>query len=117
MVSANGKNILEIEAMAKFLRAINISNIGKDGKAAKKVEAGKRKKWTRKMGARKNTSAMSKKVEVEMEKRNLINIMVIDGTVERGGSGEKKLKALQDPIVQRLPIPEVVLESQHCLHQ
>ncbi|XP_058776541.1 uncharacterized protein LOC131650847 [Vicia villosa] len=117
VVAADGKNLLEIEAMAESLGAVDISKVGKEDKATKKMGVGKRKKWIRKTGARKNNSALSKKMEVEMGKRNLIDVMVIDGTIEGRGSGEKKLKADEAPIVKSSQGPEVVLEVQHRLQQ
>lgn len=69
--------------MAESLGAVNISNIrkglGKEGRDGTIT----RKNWTGKQGVRKRSQ--SKKLEVEYGKRNLVDVMIIDGTVEGCG--------------------------------
>ncbi|XP_058782089.1 uncharacterized protein LOC131656370 [Vicia villosa] len=108
-------SLLEIEAMAESLGAVDISNVGQGSGKDSREGMTKRKKWIRKQVARKGNQ--SKKLEVECGKRNLVDVMIVDGTVEGGGMGEKKLKGQETVTVQEMNNPEVVLETQHRLSQ
>lgn len=60
--------------------------------------------------------SQSKELEVEIGKRHLVEVMVIEGTVDNWGNYNKKLKNSR-LLETKLTEPEVVLETQHFLHQ
>ncbi|XP_058732735.1 uncharacterized protein LOC131604305 [Vicia villosa] len=111
-----GKAILEIEAMVESLGAVDISNVGKDSKELLKEGKSKKSKWVRRQNMRKTTTAKAVAKEIECGKRNLVDVMIIDGTTESCGKGEKKLKGQEKEELTKNG-PEVVLENQHRLQQ
>lgn len=54
---------------------------------------------------------------MEIGKRHIVDVMIIDGTVDGAGSGEKKFKSQGSPKEKFSTELEVVLESQHRLQQ
>ncbi|XP_058741861.1 uncharacterized protein LOC131614267 [Vicia villosa] len=115
-----GVQVLEIEAVAEFLGAVDISNIGSGKNLIPKGSGARKKKWTRKSTTRKTLCRQEKKLEQEIGKRPLVDVMIIEGNVDECGSGEKKRRseavATNAKNEQKL-IPEVVLEDQHRLTQ
>lgn len=107
------RNVLEIEAMAESFSAVDISNVGHG--SAKNLKEGTTRKnmWTRRQGLRKGSQAEMKKVEIETGKRNLVDVMIIDGTLDGHGVIKKKLKGPEDQQLTALKLPKVVLEGQH----
>ncbi|CAK8578326.1 unnamed protein product [Lathyrus sativus] len=76
----------------------------------------KKNKWIRKPTNRKVNPSQAKKLELEIGKHKLVDVMVVDGTAEGYGSGEKKMKS-QAFVMDTIEEPEVVLEAQRCLPQ
>ncbi|XP_058733417.1 uncharacterized protein LOC131605033 [Vicia villosa] len=111
------RNVLEVEAMAESFGAIDISNIGQASGKVQKDGASKKKKWTRRQVVRKGTQDSKKKVEMEIGKRSLVDVMIIDGTVESHGVMEKRMKGVEGQQGTATTKPEVVLEDQHRLGQ
>ncbi|XP_058732884.1 uncharacterized protein LOC131604465 [Vicia villosa] len=110
------KTNLEIEAMAESLGAVDISNVGKGSKELSVEGKSKKRKWIRRQNTRKATSSKTVEKEVERGKRNLVDVMIIDGTVDTCGKGEKKLKGQEEEVTTEQG-PEVVLDNQHRLPQ
>ncbi|MCI07515.1 hypothetical protein A2U01_0028584, partial [Trifolium medium] len=117
LANASGGNLLEINAVAESFGAVDISNMGSGKELSSKAQGGKRKKWTRKKPIRKSPSSQAAKIDMEVGKRNLVDIMVVDGTIGGWGSGEKKLKGQDVSHASHENEPEVVLKSQHRLQQ
>ncbi|XP_058763301.1 uncharacterized protein LOC131636707 [Vicia villosa] len=111
------KNVLEIEAMAESFGAVDISNVGQGSGKGIKGGTAKKKKWTRKQGARKSSQDTVKKVEMETGKRTLVDVMIIDVTIDGHGSIEKRMKGPEEHLAADTTKPEVVLEAQHRLDQ
>ncbi|XP_058727051.1 uncharacterized protein LOC131598472 [Vicia villosa] len=113
------RNTLEIEAMTKSFGAVDISNVGQSSKKNQMEGLTKKKKWTRRQGIRKSSQSeeKKKKIEVEMGKRNLVDVIIIDGTLEEHGIIEKKLKGPEEQQKSVSKLPEVVLEGQNRLDQ
>ncbi|KAL5063736.1 hypothetical protein RYX36_025473 [Vicia faba] len=86
------ENNLEIEVMEESLGAVELSKGGEKLDATSKGAIVKWKKWTKKQAPRKEMSEVNKKLEVEIGKRHLVDVMIIDGTREMEGKWEKKLK-------------------------
>ncbi|XP_058734335.1 uncharacterized protein LOC131606068 [Vicia villosa] len=109
---------LEIEAVAESLGAVGISNKDIAKKANHTSSPTKKKKWTRRQPNRKvGAKATKKQMALEMGKRQLVEVMIVEGNLEERGSGEKKFKS-QGEITTDIPkIPEVVLDGQHRLQQ
>ncbi|XP_058726490.1 uncharacterized protein LOC131597843 [Vicia villosa] len=114
---AETTNNLEIEAMAESLGAVELSIATKQIAPIQKIVAKKGRKWTRKTNTKKSAGEIGKKLELELGKRNLVDVMIIDGTMGEGGSGEKKQKADEKEKAEGTSKPEVVLEIQHRLQQ
>lgn len=106
----NGKTSLEIEAMAESLGAVDISQVGKNSKVVEGEGKTKRRKWTRRQFTRKVSTPKAVEKEIECGKRNLVDVMVIDGTMNSLGTGEKKLKGQEEEGNTKFE-PEVVLEN------
>ncbi|KAL5053828.1 hypothetical protein RYX36_034510 [Vicia faba] len=85
-----GNKILEIEVVAESLGAINISNVGKGKGVTPKASNVKRKKWTRRHEVRKANPSQDNKLEINIGKRHLVDVMIIEGTLEGCESGDKK---------------------------
>ncbi|XP_058776207.1 uncharacterized protein LOC131650519 [Vicia villosa] len=111
------ENRLEIEAVAESLGSVDISNVRSVTGKAPKNSMGRKKKWTRRVAPRKGNNSESKKLEMEMGKRQLIDVMIIEGDVEGCVSGEKKRKGLGVGEEKSVKEPEVVLDDQHRLAQ
>ncbi|XP_058764208.1 uncharacterized protein LOC131637617 [Vicia villosa] len=114
---AETTNNLEIEAMAESLGAVELSIATKQLAPIQKTVAKKGRKWTRKTNTKKSAGEIGKKLELELGKRNLVDVMIIDGTMGEGGSGEKKQKGAEKEQAEGTSKPEVVLEIQHRLQQ
>ncbi|CAI8619013.1 unnamed protein product [Vicia faba] len=106
--------MLEIEAMAG---AVDISNVSKGKNESLLESKTKRRKWTRRQSTRNAYPKNKLEKEVECGKRNLVDVMILDGTVEAYGKGEKKLKGQEEVGSTLIKVSEVVLESQHRLQQ
>ncbi|XP_058775409.1 uncharacterized protein LOC131649675 [Vicia villosa] len=111
----------EIEAVAESLGAVGISNKEPEkGTNQQSISPKKCKKWTRKQTTRKvGARATKKQMALEMGKRQLVDVMIVEGTLEDRdrGSSEKKLKSQANSPNVVPKLPEVVLEDQHRLHQ
>lgn len=75
----------------------------------------KRNKWTRRQATRKKNLSHDKKLKIEINKHHLIDVMIIGGTLEGCGSGEKKRKSQSTLKEIQETKPEVLLEGQHRL--
>lgn len=51
----------------------------------------KKRKWTQRKPVKKSPRSQTEKRELEIGKRSLVDVMIINGIVEKG-SGEKKLR-------------------------
>ncbi|XP_058746072.1 uncharacterized protein LOC131618942 [Vicia villosa] len=116
-VENTGKQVLEIEAVAESLGAFDISNAGNGKAITLKGSCARKKKWTRKSVTRKAPSSQVKKLETEIGKRPLVDVMIVEGDVGECGSGEKKRKSQLESNECPVTEPEVVLETQHRLPQ
>ncbi|CAI8584881.1 unnamed protein product [Vicia faba] len=104
------ENNLEIEAVAESLGAVELSKGVEKLDATSKGAIVNWKKWTKKQAPRKEMSGVNKKLEVEIGKRHLVDVMIIDGTREIGGKGKKKLKGQDMEKINCENEPEVVLD-------
>jgi hypothetical protein len=119
VVVLNDKEITfkEVESVAETLGTVALSQnfeIGQHG-TSKGQNSGR--KWTRKKsGARKKCSKPTQK-EIELGKRQLVEVVVSEGNPEDILGGEKKRR--QDIVMEDIATtePEVVLENQHRLAQ
>lgn len=66
--------------------------MGQNSRKTRKESLTRKKKWVRRQHTREGSQDHINKVEVQCEKRNLIDVMIIDGTVEGCGVVEKRLK-------------------------
>ncbi|CAK8560512.1 unnamed protein product [Lathyrus sativus] len=112
-----GENILKIAVMAESIGAVDISNVGRETEVTSNAANDKKKKWTTRQATRKVNPNKTKKLDIEYGKRNLVDVMIINGTVEGCGSGEKKVKGQEVPKVCHETELEVVLEIQHRINQ
>ncbi|XP_058748651.1 uncharacterized protein LOC131621633 [Vicia villosa] len=110
-------SLLEIEAVAESFGAVDISNVGTGKSGLDKVSGRKKKKWTRRQPSRKREAINTEKLEVEIGKRQLVDVMITEGEVEECGSGEKKRKGQSAMETSLQKSPEVVLDGQHRLGQ
>ncbi|XP_058774623.1 uncharacterized protein LOC131648907 [Vicia villosa] len=111
-------NLLEIEVVAESFGAVDISNVGTNKGVSSKGIATKKKKWTKRQTSRKTNTAPKQRIDYEIGKRQLVDVMITEFKVEGCGSGEKKRKGGQEAMVGSPQfIPEVVLEDTHRLEQ
>lgn len=75
-------NCLEIEPVTKSLGVVDISNKGNKDASMIKGKVGKRKKWIRRKVVKKGEQVQPKALEVEIGKRQLVEMMVTEGTIE-----------------------------------
>lgn len=55
--------------------------------------------------------------DFERENKGLVYVVIIEGSLENLGNGEKKRKHTSDPVIFNLQNIEVVLDDQHHLTQ
>lgn len=109
----NKNNYLAIESVAKSLGAVGISNTGK--RPFSKAESTKRKKWTRRNAVKKPEVTQFTPLQGKDGKRQLIDVMIIEDSLEDCGGDEKKRKQSVDDGKLKVLQPKVVLDIQHCL--
>ncbi|CAI8614953.1 unnamed protein product [Vicia faba] len=112
MVGGSGSK--ELESVEESLVVVVISNrkdLGKEGPDMnKKVPP----KWKRQKGTKGKIINNAKKVEAELNKRQLMEVRVTNGTsmdIER--KDKKRMQEKEGDT--NIKLPEVVLEAQHCL--
>lgn len=115
-VNNSKKNFLEIETVAESFGTVDISNKGKDGAAGTKDTTTKRRKWTRRKGVRKYEATPIRHKELEIGKRQLVDVTITEGNMEDCGRNDKKRKQIKEEGVSRIEL-ELVLEDQYCLDQ
>ncbi|XP_058749288.1 uncharacterized protein LOC131622280 [Vicia villosa] len=103
---------LAIESVAESLGAVDIS---KPSAATGDIQQGnsKKKRWVRRKSVKK---VVQEEINSrESAKRQLIDVMITEGSLD--GCGEKKQKQEADYKPDTINGPEVVLGNQHCLPQ
>ncbi|CAK8575848.1 unnamed protein product [Lathyrus sativus] len=103
--------------MAETLGVVDISNTRNGQKINHDSGKGKKRKWTRRKTTRKAKLDKEKLLEVECGKRNLVDVMILDETIDMSDMGEKKPRGREIPMNELTKEPEVVLDSQHRLNQ
>lgn len=95
--------------MAESFGAVDISNMGSgSGKGAKEVKK-RGRKCTRGTVSNRDSVTDKKKLEIEIGKRQLVDVMVTEGAVEGCGRGEKKRKEQKVDMTTINQRPKVVL--------
>lgn len=72
-------NLLEIEAVAVSLGGVDISNIGKEKGGNMKGSNTKIKKWTGRQSTRRFNKNLKEKLDLDIGKRQLVDVMIIEG--------------------------------------
>lgn len=121
----NGKsasNELKIEIVAGSLGDITINNNPLLDKAPEIHGKNKGKKWSREKSSKRVSNNNLKNIEFENDKRNLVDVMVIDMMVmdgplgDLGSYGKKRKQGIENKEVSYQNV-EAVLEGQHRLIQ
>lgn len=108
----NGKstsNELKIEIVAGLLGDISINNKPLLDKAPEIYGKNKGKKWSREKSSKRASKNNLKNIEYENGKRNLVDVMVMDGSLgDLGSYGKKRKQGIENKEVSYQNI-EVVL--------
>ncbi|XP_058733973.1 uncharacterized protein LOC131605657 [Vicia villosa] len=111
-----GKN-LDIEVVAESFGAVAINTDVKKGGEHPKPSEPQRRKWIRRKSTKKHMSNKQKEKAIESSKRQLVDVMITEGTIEDCMSGEKKRRQEEAAPETTNLLPEVVLDTQHRLQQ
>ncbi|XP_058727213.1 uncharacterized protein LOC131598649 [Vicia villosa] len=107
----------DVETVAESLGEVVLSSATPEAGNIARGGVMPKRKWVRKKGERRNKVSSKKTLEHENSKRQLVDVMIVDGSVEDCGSGEKKRRQVAESDPNLTPLPEVVLEAQHRLSQ
>jgi hypothetical protein len=107
----------EVESVAESLGTVALSQTFDMGQPDNSKGKNSGRKWTRKTARARKKSSESMQKEIELGKRQLVEVVVSEGNPEDILGGEKKRR--QDIVMEDIATtePEVVLENQHRLAQ
>lgn len=110
-LNRSNQKAVDIETVAESLGVVAISLAAPGADKSQNIMVTPKRKWVRKKGEKRNGEIPKRGKEVEKSKRQLIDVMIVDESMEDCGSGEKKRK--QDVLggESQTPLPEVVLEA------
>ncbi|XP_058771885.1 uncharacterized protein LOC131645226 [Vicia villosa] len=114
---ASKQKAVEIDKAVESFGAVDLSIEGVGEGNQSKGSSVQKRKWVRKKPSRKGTSPQNKSKILETSKRQLVEVMITEGTIDACGSGDKKRKQESKEEGIKQTVPEVVLETQHRLHQ
>ncbi|XP_058752316.1 uncharacterized protein LOC131625473 [Vicia villosa] len=110
---SKGKKMVDVEKVAESLGAVILSSTEQGGTGLSKEKGTQQKKWSRKKVGKKLAGDQNAKKAFEATKRQLVDVMITEGPIERiGASGKKRRQSSEAD-----DLPEVVLEDQHRLPQ
>ncbi|XP_058749873.1 uncharacterized protein LOC131622870 [Vicia villosa] len=112
---------LKVESVAESLGAVELNSSKPPSKAGVVASISKRKTWSRKKGERKpvvkKAQGKEKEIEAMERKRQLIDVVITEGTLEDMECDDVKRKRIDVGEGGKSVEPEVVLNDQHRLHQ
>ncbi|XP_058775391.1 uncharacterized protein LOC131649656 [Vicia villosa] len=107
-------NPVDVETVAESLGAVALST----EKIAESKEVGvQKRKWVRRKTTKSAKTAADSSAKPKLSKRHLVDVMVVEGSLEDYGGGDKKRKQVADTKHSLNKGPEVVLDDQHRLPQ
>ncbi|XP_058784267.1 uncharacterized protein LOC131659014 [Vicia villosa] len=113
----NTNAAVDVETVAESLGAVALS-IDKSLPVATTTEGGvQKRKWIRRKPSKSLKNAGPKTTKPRSTKRQLVDVMVVEGNLEELGVGDKKRKQVAGDDKNLNIEPEVVLADQHRLHQ
>ncbi|CAK8567291.1 unnamed protein product [Lathyrus sativus] len=108
---------MDVETVAESLGAVILSIEKVPQKAIVNKEGAQNRKWTRRKTTKEVKSGSGKTVKPKLVKRQLVDVMITEGPIEKGILGEKKRKQTATVSEGHNLLTEVVLDDQHRLPQ
>lgn len=107
-----------MESVEESLGVIMISSSKGNNKEGNEKRKTAPPKWKRQRENKTKITNTSKKMEVELGKRKLIEVKIKNRTPMDISRGYKKRRQeVEDGGISKNNVPEVVLDDQHCLQQ
>ncbi|XP_058783267.1 uncharacterized protein LOC131657939 [Vicia villosa] len=115
--SKRKETLVDVEGVAESLEAVLLTAVD-DNPMTKTDSAGtKPRKWIRKKNVKRAGNSSQSNKALEVGKRQLVEVQIMEGSVEDMGIGDRKRRQVGDKEKTQETRPEVVLVDQHRLPQ